>query len=112
MLRSPIPPIAALVVLSLSILFSALDAPPVAAQTFDDDFPVSGNQVLAMAKSGNTLYIGGNFSHVGPASGTGAVVDASTAAPPVSASGATQPPCSIGGGSVVTRMRYAPLAPE
>src|SRR5258705_11882271 len=35
-----------------------------------------GDRVLAIARDGSTIYIGGNFSSVGPASGGGVLLDA------------------------------------
>src|SRR6185503_20568494 len=53
------------------------------AQQVRQDFYVTGpnSTVYAMAKSGNTLYIGGNFSQVGPPTGSGVPVDPATGLP-------------------------------
>ena len=48
------------------------------AQGIDSTLWVPNGEVDAVALSGNTLYIGGAFSRVGPASGCGAPIDAST----------------------------------
>ncbi len=40
-----------------------------------------GDNILACARSGNTLYVGGNFSKIGPCTGGGVPVNASTGAP-------------------------------
>ena len=41
------------------------------AQSADQSFPVTNGAVNALALSGNTLYIGGDFTRVGPQSGCG-----------------------------------------
>src|SRR5207302_990514 len=42
------------------------------------DLYVTDNSVFATAISGNTLYLGGAFTNLGPATGSGVPVDAST----------------------------------
>ncbi len=50
------------------------------AQSPRPDFPLTDGVVYASAVAGNTLYIGGNFAWVGPATGGFVAVDASTGA--------------------------------
>ena len=55
---------------------------PARAQTLPDDaFYVTNGTVYASALSGNTLYIGGWFTHVGPATGGGVPIGTATAQP-------------------------------
>jgi len=45
-------------------------------QTISSDLWVTDAQVATTAISGNTLYIGGWFTHVGPPTGGGTTIDA------------------------------------
>src|SRR5262249_13270155 len=60
---------------------SVVASAPVLAQTARSDFWITNGIVQAMARSGNTLYIAGDFTKVGPASGGGIPLDASTGTP-------------------------------
>ena len=51
------------------------------AQTLRPDFFITNGQVTAQVLRGNTLYVGGSFSFVGPVTGSGVPVDPVTAAP-------------------------------
>jgi hypothetical protein len=51
------------------------------AQTVDTTLWVSDGAVLTIVPDGNTIYIGGNFKHVGPITGGGAAIDSSTGLP-------------------------------
>lgn len=70
--RGPAGSILSSVTLGLVLLSRA-----VAAQAPDTTLWVTGpgSNVLAVARSGNTLYIGGNFSNVGPSTGSGVPVE-------------------------------------
>ena len=59
----------------------ALAAGVARAQTVRDDFFITNGQVNAQVLRGNTLYVGGSFSFVGPVTGSGVPVDATTGAP-------------------------------
>ena len=59
----------------------ALVSPARAIETVRPDLWVANGSVLAMARSGNTLFLGGSFDHVGPATGCFAWVDTSSGAP-------------------------------
>jgi len=48
-------------------------------QNINDSLWVTNGQVNAIVTSGNTIYIGGAFTYVGPATGCGALLDTSTA---------------------------------
>src|SRR5580765_2478305 len=48
------------------------------AQIVRQDLDIANGGVSAIVVSGNTLYIGGNFTHVGPETGGGVPVDAAT----------------------------------
>jgi hypothetical protein len=63
-------------VVSLSTVFPGLFTPAVAQDVFDDHLWISNKRVQAMERVGDTLYIGGNFTYVGPATGPGASFDA------------------------------------
>ena len=65
---------------SFALLLAFLLAFPssVRAQSIDPNLWVTNGVVSAVAVSGNTLYIGGSFSQVGPASGGGAPINASS----------------------------------
>jgi hypothetical protein len=51
------------------------------AQTLRPDFSITNGQVTAQVLRGNTLYLGGSFSFVGPVTGAGVPVDLSTGVP-------------------------------
>lgn len=51
------------------------------AQNIRDDFYVTNGRVESTALSGNTLYLGGTFTQVGPFTGTGVVIDSTTGLP-------------------------------
>lgn len=51
------------------------------AQVIDDRMPGTDGTVLALARSGNTLYLAGQFSAVGRCTGGGVPVDARTGVP-------------------------------
>ena len=48
--------------------------------TFNSLYATNGT-VNAVVVSGNTIYIGGEFTYVGPNTGAGAAIDTSTGAP-------------------------------
>jgi hypothetical protein len=51
---------------------------PAAAQLPDLAFPVANGDIHSLAVAGNTLYLAGSFSGVGPATGGGCALDAAT----------------------------------
>src|SRR6185503_6187142 len=53
------------------------------AQSIRSDFSVPNGPVTATALLGNTLYIGGEFTHVGPVTESGVPLDALTGSPAV-----------------------------
>src|SRR5512136_1675896 len=69
--RGASPSVAALLALSLW-------AAAAGAQTVRDDFYSTNGTVNAVVRSGNTLYIGGSFSAVGPPTGGGVPIDGTT----------------------------------
>ena len=71
--------LAAVAVLALAWLCAS--PMPAEAQTIDEAFYVTNGPVQAEALSGNTLYIAGFFDQVGPATGGGVPLDASSGAP-------------------------------
>src|SRR5215831_16037404 len=65
---------------ALTILVAG--APQLArAQTIDPAFPSTDGVVNAVVRDGNTLYIGGNFTMVGPSTGSGVPVDKTNGLP-------------------------------
>ena len=64
-----------------ALLLVAASTPLAHAQAILPEFSVTNGQVFAQALSGSTLYVGGSFSRVGPASGSGVPLDAATGAP-------------------------------
>ena len=58
-----------------------LVAPAAIAQSLQSDLYVANGAVNAMAVSGNTLYIGGSFTSVGPPTGSGAALDVASGTP-------------------------------
>ena len=50
------------------------------AQTVDTTLWVTDGQVRSIVSEGSLIYIGGNFTQVGPATGGGVAIDASTGA--------------------------------
>jgi hypothetical protein len=58
------------------LLVAALGlATAASAQTVDPDFFITNGQVTTQVLRGNTLYVGGSFSFVGPVTGSGVPVD-------------------------------------
>ena len=58
-----------------------LASAPANAQTVRTDFYITNGQVTTQTLRGNTLYVGGSFSFVGPVTGAGVPVDPTTATP-------------------------------
>jgi trimeric autotransporter adhesin len=67
----------------LSALAIVVWAGAVQGQAIDSKPWVTNGYVKTMARIGNTLYIGGGFTVVGPATGAGVPIDAGTGAPVV-----------------------------
>jgi hypothetical protein len=55
-------------------------SPQALAQTLHENLWVTNGPVNAVATSGSTIYLGGAFTQVGPATGSGVAIDASTGA--------------------------------
>jgi hypothetical protein len=56
---------------------------PAVAQNLQLDFCLTDGVVNAVATSGNTVYIGGSFTQVGPATGSAVPLDATTGQPTI-----------------------------
>jgi hypothetical protein len=69
------------VVAVLALAWLCVAQKPAKAQTADGSLYVTNGPVSAEALSGNTLYIAGIFDQVGPATGGGVPLDASSGAP-------------------------------
>ena len=67
------------VMFALQVLCALLSV-PAAAQSIRQDFWVTDGPVYSQLLSGNTLYIGGQFMHVGPVTGGGVPLSAGTGA--------------------------------
>lgn len=75
-------------------------------------FPVPDGPVHALARHGDTLYVGGDFSRLGPATGHGVVVDAATGerearSPPIDGAVLASVPDGAGGWYVGGRFTRA-----
>ena len=66
-------PLLLLIVCSISIALGLIR--PAAAQIVQPNFPVTDLSVFATAISGNTLYLAGEFTRIGPAHGSAVPVD-------------------------------------
>ncbi|MEW6304485.1 MAG: hypothetical protein AB1705_13490 [Verrucomicrobiota bacterium] len=64
-------------------LASGLHAAPLPSPVPRDDFWVTDGPVLALLEYNNTLYVGGNFSNVGPNTGKGAILPGAGTSPDV-----------------------------
>jgi hypothetical protein len=77
------PPVSARVAALGGVVLTALFAtsvPPVAAQVVEPDLWIPNGSVNAVVRHQNTIYIGGNFTAVGPATGAHAAFDPATGA--------------------------------
>jgi trimeric autotransporter adhesin len=65
----------------LVTLFAVAGPLPLAyGQTINDNLWVANGNVRSTVVAGNTLYVGGDFTYVGPATGRGAAIDVATGA--------------------------------
>ncbi len=70
-----------LLLLAGGLAWTALTATTIHAQTVRPDFFITNGQVTAQVLRGNTLFVGGSFSFVGPVTGAGVPVDPVTGVP-------------------------------
>jgi hypothetical protein len=61
-----------------AIVFALSSAGPALAQTIDTTLWVTNGAVNALARDGGTLYVGGSFTQVGPATGGFVAIDSTT----------------------------------
>ncbi len=73
-----------LVTLGLAIAFVPLTAGEGIAQAIDENLWVTNGQVNGVVREGGTVYIGGSFSQVGPATGGGVPIDVASGGLPSS----------------------------
>src|SRR5690348_8250157 len=66
-----------LVPLTIALCMLAI---PARAQVARSDFPIVNGPVYGMVRSGSTLYLGGGFTRIGPASGGGVPLDSTSGA--------------------------------
>src|SRR5262245_47283944 len=59
----------------------SIHSSPASAQSIDPSFLATDGQVNAVAWSGSTMYLGGTFSRVGTASGSGVPTNPTTGSP-------------------------------
>src|SRR2546426_1486999 len=80
---APVPfrAVAGLVVAAVCVLVSSGAG---FAQTIDENLWVTNGPVRAVVRDGGTIYIGGDFTQVGPATGGGVPLDAASGALPPS----------------------------
>ncbi|MFM8558678.1 MAG: hypothetical protein ACKOC6_03580, partial [bacterium] len=64
-----------------AVLACTMVASAAHAQTLRPGFQITNGQVNAQVLRGDTLYVGGSFSFVGPVTGAGVPVDTATAQP-------------------------------
>jgi predicted small secreted protein len=68
-------------ILLAPVLSELIGLPSLHAQTVNEKLWATNGSVNAIARSGNTIYIGGHFTYVGPPTGYGAVIDVNTGNP-------------------------------
>ena len=51
---------------------------PAGSQTIREDFPLPNGDINALAAAGGALFVGGNFTRIGPRSSFGAVLSRAT----------------------------------
>ena len=61
-------------------LWVNLDPPKPDVYTAQDNYWITDSNVFSLAESGTTLFLGGDFTYVGPYTGSGPVVDSTTGA--------------------------------
>jgi hypothetical protein len=81
MSRNPWTPLEGFIALVVALAPAGFSARASFAQAVDQNLWVANGSVDAIARSGNTLYIGGLFNQVGPATGAGVPINAATGVP-------------------------------
>ncbi|NWG27974.1 MAG: delta-60 repeat domain-containing protein [Ignavibacteriaceae bacterium] len=100
----------------LSVLLGLFSISQTVCQTVYENYWVPNNTVFTTVCSGNTVYIGGAFTHVGPSTGCGTAIDLTTGNPnltfdKVNGSVAASVPDGSGGwyiGGVFTKVGSVP----
>lgn len=69
---------------ALALVLTMVGRDAARAQSLRTDLPITNGQVSAQVVKGDTLFLGGSFSYVGPVTGAGVPIDTASASPTAS----------------------------